>query len=60
MEGLKVFIQERTCVMEVQINSEITQTSEMFSKLPVEAQDEILSLMRSLVAKNKKNITNND
>ena len=60
MEGLKVFVQERICVMKAQINSEVTQTAEMFSKLPVEAQDEILSLMRSLVAQNKKNIKNNN
>ena len=46
--------------MESQINSEVNQTAEMFSKLSVEAQDEILSLMRSLVAQNKKNIASNN
>ena len=39
--------------MKSQINSEVTQAAEMFSKLPVEVQDEILSLMRLLVAQNK-------
>lgn len=46
--------------MKAQSNLEVTQTAEMFSKLSVEAQKEILSLMRSLIAQNENNITNND